>query len=63
MKTHIYIDAYDDDGTQKSFIVSGSLVNIRPQAFFDKIFLKINAKSATYISADKITHIKVDDDD
>lgn len=61
MKTQVYIDAYDDDGTQKSFIISEPLANIRPQAFFDKIFLRINSKSATYIAADKITHIKVDE--
>jgi len=63
MKTHIFIDAYDDDGTQKCYIYNGPIQNLRPQAFFDKIFLVLNSKSATYISADKITHIKAEDND
>lgn len=62
MKTTIYIDAYDDDGSQKSFVYKGPIQNLRPQVFFDQVFLILETKSASLIAVSKITHIKVEND-
>lgn len=63
MKTHIFIDAYDEeDGSQKCFILNGSFKQLEPEVVFDKIFLKISSKSANLIALDKITHIKEEEE-
>lgn len=60
MKITIYIDAYDDDGSQKAFITREKLADLRVQPYFDRLFIMLESRSASMIAVDSITHIKVE---